>query len=883
MFIKIFIILLKLLQQKMKYSPLKLSNLSDPFQKYPIAFKAAEDILSTQGFSFLHTLQKTNPHTWKDDILQLYSNTEKNSFARVTPRNLPIYPFPFQITYETYFANGFTANTCDGMKGLLLESSQSNIYSDGFLGDPHQQWNLHQQSVERIKKEANTTPINLTLEEYITQSKKIFALDLVLWEKNYFAKKKYDYYTYSLSGVWIIIVSINKTNSLRAKLLKTASAVPLSNQDANIEADINFIENTFIQDELKAKATSTRLIITLITALLFLITFGLLFSWQAACIILGVLFFHELGHWVGMKLFKYRAPSIFFIPFLGAVTTGEKEDATPYQKLIILLLGPLPGIIIGTIIMITSAFNNDSFYHMIGLYSVILNYINLLPVAPLDGGKIVDIFIRHRAPFGSVLFTAFSAIVLCFSTIALGEPLLGILAVLMIFNVQSTWQMYKSIKALKEKQITNQDRDSLLRTIVSFTYQSPSILKKSSRRFTTIKSLYSYFISPVPSRAQSIVGGITYAAVLFSPFFITILSLVISLSLALMWRFQNAPTENYFKDKLVNASSTKERYEIFYQLGEFYQHNHESPDSASKYYHHALACADTLNLKDDSYVATLQALAKIDTDSLRSNRYYARALSVAEQLHDSLHPKIADVLMQYSTFRYSELTDTQKICNLQRVVGIYKASREKEEESNAEHALSQLYEKSGQYALAESCLVHSMHPSVQKDTLYTQSFRVQLIADFYQRTHRDSLAQSLLDTWENRYSAMTSYHYFFNKMNLSSHCGWIALVRKDTARARRAFGTALEVVQKYNEKGHFKYYELHCMLDLCYLNILTGNINTARHDFQQMKEKHKSDEWKRWISDIKSDTKNKQNSYTDWESYRQQAHAEVIDTLEKLQ
>lgn len=34
-------------------------------------------------------------------------------------------------------------------------------------------------------------------------------------------------------------------------------------------------------------------------------------------IVAGVIFFHELGHWLGMKIFGYRDLKIFFIPFFG--------------------------------------------------------------------------------------------------------------------------------------------------------------------------------------------------------------------------------------------------------------------------------------------------------------------------------------------------------------------------------------------------------------------------------------------------------------------------------------------------------------------------------------------------------------------------------------
>ena len=41
--------------------------------------------------------------------------------------------------------------------------------------------------------------------------------------------------------------------------------------------------------------------------------------------LVGVILFHELGHFAGMKLFGYRDVKMFFIPFLGAAVSGRRD------------------------------------------------------------------------------------------------------------------------------------------------------------------------------------------------------------------------------------------------------------------------------------------------------------------------------------------------------------------------------------------------------------------------------------------------------------------------------------------------------------------------------------------------------------------------------
>ena len=69
-----------------------------------------------------------------------------------------------------------------------------------------------------------------------------------------------------------------------------------------------------------------------ITAALFLAAGAVLFSWDMAWMLLVVIAVHEGGHWLAMRWAGYQRQSVFFIPGLGGMATGEKADATPLQK-----------------------------------------------------------------------------------------------------------------------------------------------------------------------------------------------------------------------------------------------------------------------------------------------------------------------------------------------------------------------------------------------------------------------------------------------------------------------------------------------------------------------------------------------------------------------
>jgi Zn-dependent protease len=104
-----------------------------------------------------------------------------------------------------------------------------------------------------------------------------------------------------------------------------------------------------------------------------------------------VIIIHEGGHFLAMKMFGYRDMKMFFIPFFGAFVSGKSNEASPLQRAIMILSGPLPGILIGSILFTLSIFSDSKTLLQPALLFMVLNAINLLPVSPLDGGQFLKV------------------------------------------------------------------------------------------------------------------------------------------------------------------------------------------------------------------------------------------------------------------------------------------------------------------------------------------------------------------------------------------------------------------------------------------------------------------------------------------------------------
>lgn len=123
-----------------------------------------------------------------------------------------------------------------------------------------------------------------------------------------------------------------------------------------------------------------------------------------------VLFIHELGHFLAMKYFNYSEVKMFFIPFLGALVSGEKEKISQKQRAIILLAGPLPGIVIGAVLYLFGAKTGHHEMLVTSATFIFVNAANLLPVVPLDGGRLIETLFFHNKVLLARVFTIISGI-----------------------------------------------------------------------------------------------------------------------------------------------------------------------------------------------------------------------------------------------------------------------------------------------------------------------------------------------------------------------------------------------------------------------------------------------------------------------------------------
>lgn len=130
---------------------------------------------------------------------------------------------------------------------------------------------------------------------------------------------------------------------------------------------------------------------TLMSLAVFIAVYYWIFrSWFAVASLVTVIVIHEAGHFIAMKFFGYRSVNMTFVPFVGAYVSGQAINLSRKNKLIVLLAGPVPGIVIGCTLFLLYMHNNNQLFFQLAMPFLLLNLFNLLPVFPLDGGQFLQ-------------------------------------------------------------------------------------------------------------------------------------------------------------------------------------------------------------------------------------------------------------------------------------------------------------------------------------------------------------------------------------------------------------------------------------------------------------------------------------------------------------
>jgi Zn-dependent protease len=128
---------------------------------------------------------------------------------------------------------------------------------------------------------------------------------------------------------------------------------------------------------------------TALSGLVSIAAYALLWSWWFAVGLVVLLFIHEMGHVLEARRQGLPATAPMFIPFLGALITLKQLPHDVWREARVALAGPIVGSLGALAFWIVGAVTQRDFFTAMAYVGFFLNLFNLLPIAPLDGGRAV--------------------------------------------------------------------------------------------------------------------------------------------------------------------------------------------------------------------------------------------------------------------------------------------------------------------------------------------------------------------------------------------------------------------------------------------------------------------------------------------------------------
>lgn len=170
--------------------------------------------------------------------------------------------------------------------------------------------------------------------------------------------------------------------------------------------------------------------------------------------LLTIVFIHELGHVLAATYFKWRIESIMLWVFGGVMKTDETTNPTIKEEIVVTVAGPFQHLIVFVLLQLLAhgSLIPEEIIKQAHYYNGILLLFNLLPIYPLDGGKLIMQLQAFFRPYYTTLIW----------TYALSLGFCIILIIIQFYEVTFTWSAFalslflliENIQAWRERYYT---------------------------------------------------------------------------------------------------------------------------------------------------------------------------------------------------------------------------------------------------------------------------------------------------------------------------------------------------------------------------------------------------------------------------------------------
>jgi Zn-dependent protease len=217
---------------------------------------------------------------------------------------------------------------------------------------------------------------------------------------------------------------------------------------------------------------------TLVSMFIYLGTYALIFGWKFAVALVYLLFVHEMGHLYAAKRIKLPVSPALFIPFVGAVIGLKEMPKNAKDEGFIAYMGPLFGLLSFLPAIPLYIFTHEPFWALLIILGGMVNLFNLIPITPLDGGRIAAGISTKLWGLGIILLLTYSVMNLSF---------IGFLIV--ILGSTEWYKLYKKQKNLQAHKLEIQELDEAIERLKQESHHLDSVQETVKKVRWSIKNL----------------------------------------------------------------------------------------------------------------------------------------------------------------------------------------------------------------------------------------------------------------------------------------------------------------------------------------------------------------------------------------------------------
>jgi len=116
---------------------------------------------------------------------------------------------------------------------------------------------------------------------------------------------------------------------------------------------------------------------------------ALYFGWPFAAGFVILIFVHEMGHVIALRVRGIKSGWPVFIPLMGAFVNMHEMPRDAKTEAEVGIAGPLLGALGGFGAYLIGTYTHNQFWYALASLTFVVNLFNLIPVVPLDGGRVV--------------------------------------------------------------------------------------------------------------------------------------------------------------------------------------------------------------------------------------------------------------------------------------------------------------------------------------------------------------------------------------------------------------------------------------------------------------------------------------------------------------